>query len=89
MTIIHSSSVSLLNHENTGLAVEIAFLSSLQAEIYAIPVAAILDFPLPVSSSLTVQHYHYPYLIVGENIGIVVGISLLSCVRAEIYVIEV
>jgi len=28
---------------------------------------AILDFPLSVSSRLTVQHYHYPYLIVGPR----------------------
>jgi len=27
--------------------------------------AAILHFSLPVSSRLTVQHYHYAYLIVG------------------------
>jgi len=27
--------------------------------------AAILDFPFVVSFCLVVQHYHYPYLIVG------------------------
>ena len=43
-------SVGLLDLENVGLAVEISFLSHLQAEIKVFPVleAAILDFPLPV-----------------------------------------
>jgi len=53
---ILSSSVGLLSPENTGLAVEIAFLSSLQADrdlSNSILVAAILDFPLPVSSRFT------------------------------------
>ena len=43
-------SVGLLDLENVGLAVEILFLSHLQAKIKVFPIleAAILDFPLPV-----------------------------------------
>ena len=43
-------SVGLPDLENVGVAVDISFLSHLQAEIKVFPVleAAILDFPLPV-----------------------------------------
>jgi len=47
--------------------------------------AAILDFPLPVSSRLVVQGHYFIFL----NVDIAVGISLLSCLQTEIYVFEV
>ena len=64
----------------------VAILCTILAEIYTFEVtleAAILDFPLPVSSRFVVRHYHYVYLIDGP-MGIAVGISMLSCVQAEI-----
>src|SRR5664279_4592343 len=48
---IRTESIELLDPENVGFAVEIAFLSSLQAEICTSGLlAAILDFRLPVWS---------------------------------------
>jgi len=91
--IVLSSFVGLMYLENIGLAAEIAFLYCQQANRSrptSSLIASILNFPLPISSRLVVQHCDYAYLIVDpENIGIAVGILLLSCVQAEICVIEV
>jgi len=74
--IILSSFFGLMDPENIGVALEIAFLSCLQAEICASSFsldsflrAAILDFLLPVYSRfrLVVQYYNYPYVIVGSR----------------------
>jgi hypothetical protein len=81
---IETTSIELLVLENMGVAVGISFLSHLQAEIYVLPVlvAAMLDFLLPVWShsieTISVE------LLDPENIGVAVGISLLSHLQAEI-----
>jgi len=83
---IPNSAVGSLAPENMRVAVGISLLSYLQVEINVIFrfVAAILDFCLPVTSD------GIPNSTVGflapENIGVVVGISLLSCLQVEINV---
>ena len=74
----------MLDLENVGLAVEISFLSHLQAEIKVFPVleAAILDFPLPVRSYIVISLFIG--LLDRENMGVAVGISLLSRLQVEI-----
>ena len=65
-----------------GVAVEIALLCCLQAEICGNSglAAAILDFQLPVTSdSFHVSVIGFP---VPENMGVDVGISLLCCLQA-------
>ena len=49
---IRDSAIELLDPENVGVAVRTALLSSLEAEIYVLPVlaAAILHFRLPFTS---------------------------------------
>ena len=76
---------------NMGLAVGIALLSCIRAEIYVISyllrlMAAIFDFRhTQMSNSLATSLSVVPD---PENVGIAVGIPLLSCIRAEIYVIS-
>jgi len=91
---IVSSCTELGDHENVGVAVGISPLSSLRAEIWLFPVAisglaaAMLDFQLPVTfwdvtrSSLIELGDH-------ENMGVAVGISVLSNHRAEIWLFPV
>ena len=75
--------------DNIGIAVGISLISCLEAEIHAIkdhrPPSWI--FPLPVWS---------PSILVSpngkldpENIGVAAGISLISCLEAEIHELEV
>jgi len=53
---------------NICMAVRISLLSCVLVEIYVIRFhAAILNFPFPLSSCLTVEHSIYPYLIVGPR----------------------
>ena len=72
-----------------GAAVGIALISSVQAEIHALEVYRSPSWicPLPVWS------HSIPMSSNGkldpENIGVAVGISLISCLGAEIYVLEV
>ena len=79
----------MLDPKNMGVAVEISSISCLGAEKYAIKVdrPPTWIFPLPVwSHSLLVS-------LIGkldpENIGISVGISLISCPEEEIHAFEV
>ena len=72
-----------------GIAVGIALISSVQTEIHAFEVYRLPSwiFPLPVWS-------HYSLVspigkLDPENIGIAVGISLISCLEAEIHAFEV
>ena len=72
-----------------GVAVEISSISCLGAEKHSIKVywPPSWNFPLPVQShSLLVS-------LIGkldpENIGMAVGISLISCLGAEIHAFEV
>jgi len=83
---IANSTVGSLAPENMRVAVGISLISYLQVEINVFFrfVAAILDFCLPVTSD------GIPNITVGflahENIGLVDGISLLSCLQVEINV---
>jgi len=70
---------------NIGIAVGISWLSCVQAELH-VDKGKILDFPLPVSSHLIVQHCHFS--LIDSWTQKVVGISLISCVQAEIYILE-
>ena len=67
-----------------GAAVEISFLSHLQAEILVLPVlvAALLDFRFPVLSH-SIQATSVE-LLDPKSIGVAVGISFLSLLQAEI-----
>ena len=72
-----------------GVAVGIALISSVQAEIHAFEVFRRPSwiFPLPVQShSIFMSPIGKLDL---ENIGIAVGITLLSCVGTEIHAYEV
>jgi len=81
----------MLDAQIISISVGISFLSCIQAEIYFIP------YPLPVTGrtvfdlSLTTTHGSVqisPVVFLDiENIGIAVGISLLSRIQTEIYVI--
>jgi hypothetical protein len=68
------------------IAVGISLLSCIEAEIKALPVlaAAILNFSLPVSTSIffdsTVE------FLDAENTGIASGIALQSCLEADMQV---
>ena len=78
--------------ENMGIAHEISLLSCLEAEVYAI------SFLLPVnghhlqfSTYPDVEQYSPASLVVlpdPKNMSVVVEISLLSCIEAEICVIS-
>ena len=75
--------------ENIGIAVEISLISCLGTEIQALEVwrQPFGIFPLPVwshSISMSPNVKLYP-----KNIGIAVGISLISCLEAEIQAFEV
>ena len=77
--------------ENMRIAVGISLLLCVRAEIYVssclLPVIIIIfDFRHKLTSdSLPISLSMSPVL---ENTGVAVGISLLSCVRAELYVIS-
>ena len=79
-----------LDPENIGEAVGISLISCLEApEIYVLEVLRPLSwiFPLPVwsHSNLTSPNGK----LEPKNIGVAVGISLISCLEAEIDVLEV
>ena len=86
--------VLLPDPENMGIAVGIPFLSCIQAEIcvmlchiYFRLQATISDFlQIHTSSSLCSSLVLLPD---PENMGIAVGISLLSCIEADIYVMSI
>jgi len=89
--ILRSTSVVLPDLENIGIAVGSSLLSCMEAEIYAIsyllPVngSHLWFLHICISDSLRSSLVVSPYL---ENMGIVVGISFLSCIEAEICVIS-
>ena len=72
-----------------GVAVGIALISSVQAEIHAFevwrPPSWIFPFPVCSHSILMSRNGELD----PENIGIAVGISLISCLEAEIHAFEV
>ena len=86
---IRPSPVRKLDSKNMGAAVGIALISCVQAEIHAFEVYRLPSwiFPLPVWSHCSLVS---PIGKLGpENIGIAVGISLISCLEAEIHAFEV
>ena len=86
---VHTSSVNL---ENVSVAFGISLLSYIEAEIYVIsqvhPVMATI-FDLPLTSTSESVHISSNMLVNLENVVVAFGISLLSCVQAEINVFEV
>ena len=81
--------VGKLDPKTMGVAVGIALISSVQAEIHAFEVYRPPSwiFPLPVwSHSILMSPIGK---LDPENIGIAVGISLISCLEAEIHTFEV
>ena len=72
-----------------GVAVGIALISNVQAQIHAFefdrPPSWI--FPLPVQSHSILMSLKGK--LDTENLGIAVGISLMSCLEAEIHALEV
>ena len=72
-----------------AVAVGISYLSSLGAELLAFKSvkAAILAYPLPVW--LYSIHTSPIGMLDPKNMGIAVGISLLSCLQAEITIMEI
>ena len=72
-----------------GVAVGIALISNVQAQIHAFEIYRPPSWILP----LPVQSHSIPMSLIGkldpENIGIVVEISLISCLEAEIHAFEV
>jgi len=78
------------NPRYMGLAVGISLLSCIRAEIY------VISYPIPVNGRHLCfttypdigQHFSCVYLLSDPgNMVVAAGISLLSCLRAEIYVI--
>ena len=72
-----------------GVAVGIALISNVQAQIHVFEVyrPPSWSFPLPVQSHSIIMS---PIgKLDPENIGIAVGISLISCLEAEIHAFEV
>ena len=70
--------------KNMGIAVDVSFLSCLQADVLELLVwkAAILDFLLPVWSHII--HFSSIGLFDFKNMGVAAGISFLSPLDAEI-----
>ena len=78
--------------ENMGISVGISLLSCIEAEMYVMShnyfwlMAAIFDFKhTQTSDSIPTSLCMLPD---PKNMGIAVGISLLSCTEAEIYVMS-
>ena len=87
--IIPTSSSGMLDLKNVGIAVGIPFISCLRAQRHVIKVERSPSwiFPLPVRSH---SHVMSPNgKLDPENIGIAVGISLISCLEAKIDAFEV
>ena len=78
-----------LDPENVGIAVEISLISYLRAEIQAIEVLRPPSwiFPRSVRSHSILMSPNEK--LDPKNIGIAVGISLISCLKAEIHAFEV
>ena len=78
-----------LDPENKGIAVGFSLISCLEAEIHAFevwrPSSWIFAFPVRSHSILMSPDGKLD----PENIGIAVGISLISCLEAEIHAFEV
>jgi len=70
------------------LAVGISLLSCIRAEIYVISYALPVIFALQHTRTLDSIPSSLYLLRNPENMGVAVGFSLLSCIRAEIYVIS-
>ena len=79
----------MLDPENIGIAVENLLISCLEAEVHAIKVYRPPSwiFPLPVWSHGLLMSRKGK--LDPENINIAVGISLISCLGAEIHAVEV
>ena len=86
---IRPSPIGKLDPKTMGVAVGIALIFNVQAEIHAFEVYRPLSwsFPLPVwSHSILMSPIGK---LDPENIGMAVGISLTSCLEAEIHAFEV
>ena len=90
-SLLQSSLVVLPDLENIGIAVGISLLSCIRADLY------VMSFLLPVMAAIfNLRHTHtsvnilfcLPELPDPENMDLAVGMALLSCTRAEIYVIS-
>ena len=83
------SSIGKLNPGNIGIAVGNSLISCLEAEIHAFEVLKLPSwiFPLPVRSHSILMSPNEK--LDPKNIGIAVGISLISCREAEIHAFEV
>ena len=78
-----------LDPENIGIAVGISLISRLRVDIHALEVKRPPSwiFSLPVSShSIRISPSG---MLDPQNMGIVVGISLISCQGAEVHAFEV
>ena len=86
---LRSSLVGMLDPKNLGLAVGISLISCLEAEIHAFEVwrPPSWIFPFPVWSHSILMSPNVK--LDPENIGIAVGISLISRLGAEIQALEV
>ena len=85
---IRPSPVEKLDPKTMGVAVGIALISSVHAEIHAFEVYRLPSwiFPLPVWSHCSLVSPMGK--LDSENIGITVGISLISCLEAKIHAFE-
>jgi len=74
--------------QNGGVAVGISLLSCIQAEIFVIAYVRLMAaiFDLLVTVTLESIRISYSVLLDPENVVVAIGISLLSCLEAEIFV---
>jgi len=74
---------------NMGVAVGISLLSCIRADIYVIPIIS-GEWPPYLISNMPGQGTVYSSYVLPDprNMGVAVGISLLSCVSAEICATE-
>ena len=87
--IIPTSSSGMLDLKNLGIAVGIPLISYLRAQRHAIEVEKSPSsiFPLPVQSHSIFTSPNG--MLDPENIGIAVGILLISCLGVETHAFEV
>ena len=84
---IRASPVEMLTPK-MGVAVGISLISSLRADIHVIEVRRLLSliFPLPVWSHSIFMSRNG--MLKPKNVGVIVGISLISCLGAQIHAFE-
>ena len=86
---IRPSPVGKLNPKTMGVAVGIALISNVRAQIHAFEIHRPPSWicPLPVWSHSVLMSPNGN--LDPDNIGIAVGISLISCLEGEIHALEV